>query len=51
LEGAELVEQRLLEKDYEEVFLLFTTLHHIPIFTFFVFLEVFFPHLFEGVEL
>jgi hypothetical protein len=31
LEGAELIEQRLLEENYEEVFSLFTTLHDIDI--------------------
>jgi hypothetical protein len=40
LEGAELVEQRLLEKDFEEAFSFFTTFHNVHILTIFVFLKV-----------
>jgi heme/copper-type cytochrome/quinol oxidase subunit 3 len=40
LEGVELVEQKLLEKDYEEVFSLFTTLHNVHVLIIFVLLKL-----------
>jgi hypothetical protein len=46
LEGVELVEQRLLEKDFEEAFSLFITFHNVHILTIFVFLKVILSPLF-----
>jgi hypothetical protein len=40
LEGVKLIEQRLLEEDFEEVFSLFTTLHDFHVLTTFVFLKL-----------
>jgi hypothetical protein len=40
LEGAELIEQRLLEEDSEELFSLFTSFHDIHILTIVVFLKL-----------
>jgi hypothetical protein len=42
MEGAKLVEQRLIEKNYEEVFSLFKTLQDIGVFQIFYILQVYF---------
>jgi hypothetical protein len=50
LEGVELVEQRLLEKDFKEVFSFFMTLHNVHVLKFFVFLKLILSPLFWMCE-
>ncbi len=50
LEGAKLVEQRLLEKDSEKVLSLFITLHSVCVLTIFVFFKLIFVSTFLDVH-
>jgi hypothetical protein len=50
LEGAKLVEQRLLEKDSEKVLSLFITLHSVRVLTIFVFFKLIFVSTFLDVH-